>query len=232
MSSSAAFRGFSKKSLQFFTDLKANNDRDWFAAKKSTYVQAVVEPAQDFILSLGSRLAELHPDVQYDTAANGTGSMFRIYRDVRFSQDKSPYKTHLGIVFWIGAGKKTERPGYYFGLSDGPPQVYAGLHGFSRHQLQAYRRALSDAESANQLAEILATLQSEGYHVGEPHYKRVPSGFDPDHPHGDLLRQNSVSARSPEIPVRIALSGELVDVCFEHCVTMSPLNRWLLEMPA
>jgi uncharacterized protein (TIGR02453 family) len=224
------FSGFSPETLQFFKDLKQNNDRDWFAANKAVYLDHVVEPAQAFIMALGSRLSGLHPGINYDTSASGSGSMFRIYRDVRFSQDKSPYKTHLGILFWIGSGKKTERPGYYFGLSDGPPQVYAGLHGFSKSQLQAYRRALGSPDTADNLADIVSVLRSRGYAVGGLHYKRVPRGFDVDHPHEALLRHNSVSARSPEIPLKTTLSEGLVEACFEHCVEMSPLNRWLLEM--
>jgi len=226
------FDGFPAAAIQFFSNLKQNNDRDWFSDNKQAYQDAVIEPAKAFILSLGSRLSDLHPDIQFNTATNGSGSMFRIYRDVRFSQDKSPYKTHLGVVFWIGAGrKKTETPGYYFGLSDGPPQMHAGLHGFSKEQMHAYREALSDPQRADELAGIVATVRDKGYTVGGLHYKRVPRGFPPDHPHEELLRHNSLGASSPKIPLSVTKSNRLVDVCMEHCVALSPLNRWLLQLP-
>lgn len=227
------FSGFPKSAFQFFTDLKQNNNRDWFSENKSVYVESVVEPAQRFIQALGKRLTEIHPYIRYDTATNGSGSMFRIYRDVRFSKDKSPYKTHLGIVLWLdGARKKTEAPGYYFGMSDGPPQIHGGHYHFGREHLKAYRSYVADVDRADELREILATLERHGYATGGQNYKQVPRGFSRDHPCADLLRYDGVIASSKKIPLKVARSAGLVEVCFEHCLSMAPLLFWLREMEA
>ena len=102
------FTGFPREGIQFLRDIDDNNNRDWFEAHKHIYQTALVEPAQAFIVALGERLQTIAPNVQYDTRTNGSGSLMRIYRDVRFSKDKSPYKNWIGIVFWEGQGKKTD----------------------------------------------------------------------------------------------------------------------------
>ncbi|MFV1981777.1 MAG: DUF2461 domain-containing protein, partial [Rhodothermia bacterium] len=176
------FEGFPPSALQFFADLKQNNDRDWFNANKSTYLNEVVEPAKAFILALGGMLTDLNPGVNYDTRMNGAGSMFRIYRDVRFSKDKSPYKTHLGMVFWLGSGKKTESPAFYVGMSNEGAGVHGGMWRFQKETLAAYRAAVDDPSTGDELAEIIENLRSAGYEVGGYTYKRVPRGVDPEHP--------------------------------------------------
>ena len=225
------FRGFPKPAFAFFTDLKQNNNRDWFTENKTVYLESVVEPAKAFIQTLGSRLSELHPYIHFDTATNGSGSMFRIYRDVRFSKDKSPYKTHLGIVFWFDAGrKKTEAPGYYFGMSDGPPQIHGGHYQFGREHLKAYREYVADPDRGAELRELLEKLEGAGYEVGGANYKQVPRGYPKDHPNADLLLHDGVIVSSKKIAVRVAQSEQLVERCFEHCLDMAPLLFWLREM--
>ncbi len=225
------FSGFPKSAFTFFRDLKTNNNRDWFTENKSVYLESVVEPAKRFVEALGEKLRDLHPYLHYDTAVNGSGSMFRIYRDVRFSKDKSPYKTHMGIVFWFDSGrKKTEAPGYYFGMSDGPPQIHGGHYVFGKDHLKAYRTYVLDVDRGNELKQILAGLEEDGFEVGDPGYKQVPRGFAKDHPHADLLLHKGVFVSSGKIPVKVAQSAQLVEACFENCMTMAPLLFWLREM--
>jgi len=114
MSETAAFNGFPRELIQFYQGLSRNNDKSWFNEHKDIYARHVIAPAQDFVVSMGERLRMLSPGIVADTRANGAGSIFRIYRDLRFSKDKRPYKTFLGIFFWEGSGKKMENPGFYF----------------------------------------------------------------------------------------------------------------------
>jgi len=102
---SKTFSGFPEEGLQFLTDLGQNNDRDWFDARKQTYTDTIVSPALAFVEALGERLQIISPHIQYDTRTNGAGSLMRIYRDTRFSADKRPYKTWVGIRFWEGGRK-------------------------------------------------------------------------------------------------------------------------------
>ncbi|MEI6613544.1 MAG: DUF2461 domain-containing protein, partial [Chrysiogenales bacterium] len=113
------FRGFSKKTVEFFKDLAANNNREWFAAQRNNYEENVLQPARAFVVAMGERLQRLTPGITANPRTDG--SLFRIYRDTRFSPDKSPYKTHMGIFFWEGKRPRMECSGYYFHLE--PPNL-------------------------------------------------------------------------------------------------------------
>ena len=130
------FTGFPKAGLQFLTDLAANNNRDWFQAHKSDFQNHIQKPAQNFVMDLGEQLQTISSQIRYDTKLSGSGSIMRIYRDIRFSEDKTPYKTHIGIVFWEGAGKKTENPGFYIGFDASINLGPAGIKicSFGRHK--------------------------------------------------------------------------------------------------
>ena len=92
------FHGFPKAAVTFYEELAQNNAKAWFETHKALYQQDVIVPAQQFVLAMGERLKILSPAIIADTRLNGSGSIFRIYRDTRFSPDKSPYKTFLGIL--------------------------------------------------------------------------------------------------------------------------------------
>ena len=229
MPETMTFAGYFPETTQFFADIKENNNKPWFEAHKKDYQKFVVEPTKTFILAMGQRLEELSPNIQYDTRMNGSGSMMRIYRDVRFSKDKSPYKTWLGVIFWEGSGKKTDSPGYYFGLEEDGAGVHAGLHGFPKPFLEAYREAVLDDKLGEELKEVLATMPS-AYAVSDKHYKRVPRGFDKEHPRADLLLYNSMVVSAPRFSPDVLTSANLVDACFEHYRQMAPLQQWLAKV--
>lgn len=229
MSKTPVFTGYSPETIQFFVNIKENNNKQWFTEHKNKYQKFVVEPTKAFIMAMGQRLGELAPAIQYDTRANGAGSMMRIYRDVRFSKDKSPYKTWLGVIFWEGSGKKTDSPGFYFGLDDEGAGTHAGLHGFPKPFLEAYREAVVDDKLGKELTDILAALPSD-YTNSDKHYKRVPRGFDKDHPRADLLMYNSMVVSAPRFSPDVIASADLLDACFEHYRQMAPLQQWLSKV--
>lgn len=229
MSELSKFNGYFPETLQFFVDIKENNNRSWFAEHKKDYQRFVVEPTKAFILALGQRLEEIAPAIQYDTRANGSGSMMRIYRDVRFSKDKSPYKTWLGIMFWEGSGKKTESPGFYFGLDADGAGAHAGLYGFPKPFLEAYREAVLDEVLGEEFNGLLKTMPS-AYTVSDKHYKRIPRGYDKDHPRADLLLYNSMVISAPTLLSDVLVSPDLVDICFEHYQQMAPMQQWLAKV--
>ena len=108
----------------FFRELKENNNREWFQANKQRYETQVREPLLHFITDFGVRLPEISPRYMADARKSG-GSLFRIYRDVRFSKDKSPYKTTAGIQFRHENGKDVHAPGFYLHLE--PDGVFVGV---------------------------------------------------------------------------------------------------------
>lgn len=226
-----SFSGFPQAGLQFLADLAANNNRDWFEANKATYQTQLLEPAQTFLTELGQKLQTISEGVRYDTRTNGGGTLMRIHRDTRFSKDKTPYKTNISGLFWEGAGKKMEHPAFGFELSANGLRMMAGIFHFSKPMLAAYREAVANDQLGHELASVLATLAETGqYTVHGEHYKRVPRGYDPEHPRADLLRFNGLYASPPEVNPNHLTSPNLVDICFEHFQAMSPIQQWLVKL--
>ena len=119
-------RHFRPHLFKFLKDLESNNNRDWFQANKARYEDQIKEPALQFISDFGPLLRKVSPHFRADPRPNG-GSLFRIYRDVRFAKDKRPYKTHTGIQFRHEAGRDAHAPGFYLHLESGRVFVGAGI---------------------------------------------------------------------------------------------------------
>ncbi len=232
MSDVPRFSGFPRDALRFFSAIKKNNDRTWFEAQKKNYQASVLATAEAFVSILGPRLRTLSKDLRFDPRTNGTGSVKRIYRDTRFSKDKSPYKTYLGILFWQGPRKaKKENPGFLFHLDEKGARIFAGLYAFPPDVLKAYRAALLDKRLGKELVFAMESIgKKRGYELGGPHYKRVPQGYDANHPRAELLRHNNLYAISPRIEPATVMSPKLLDACFKQCRDMAPLVSWLAKV--
>ena len=231
MSTTQTFSGFPQPGMQFLIDLSENNNRAWFQAHKQDYLTYLLEPAQAFVVAMGERLKALSPYIIYDTRVDGSGSLMRIYRDTRFSKDKTPYKTNVSMVFWEGKGKKTENPGFFIRVEPTRAGIFAGQHAFPKPILAAYRDAVVDETMGAELEAALSAVRASGaFQIGGEHYRRVPRGYDPEHERAHLLRYNGLYAFSPPISSEHFASAEMVDVCFEHCQKMAPLHYWLAKL--
>jgi uncharacterized protein (TIGR02453 family) len=227
MKNSMSFNGFYKETIQFFNDLSAHNDKVWFNDNKSAYTEYVLKPAQEFIVSLGKRVEETAPDIIADPRTDK--SIFRIYRDTRFSADKSPFKTHLGIFLWEGDLPKMECSGFYFHLE--PPKLLLGCgnYMFSKPLLKTYREAVVDKKSGPALVSAIKAVSKKGK-IGGKHYKKTPRGFDADHPNAEYLLYNGLHCMTEtKIPDEL-YSEALVDYCFKWYKEMAPLHRWLVDL--
>jgi len=198
---------FTRDTFRFLRDLKENNDRDWFAENKHRYEEDLKAPALRLIEDFGQRLPDLSPHFKATPR-----SLFRIHRDVRFSKDKSPYKTAMGIQFRHEQGKDAYAPGFYFHVA--PGDVFAGLgvwHPPSK-ALRAIREHIVDDPDA-----WIAASGDEGFadtfSLEGDSLKRAPKGFDPEHPLiEDLRRKDFIGvasltqafATSPELPDALA----------------------------
>jgi uncharacterized protein (TIGR02453 family) len=229
MATAKTFSGFPRKTVNFLRGLAAHNDREWFNAHREEYEAAVLAPARAFVQVMGERLRRLSPGIQFEPRTNG--SLFRIFRDTRFSPDKSPYKTNLGILFWEGRGPRLACSGYYFHLEPPTLMLGGGLYFFPRPLLERYRRAVSDPEYGGELAAITARVSSlPGYSLGGEHYKRVPPGYDAGPRTAPLLRHAGLYA-GWEGPIPVELhSPALVEFCWQKFKPMEPLHRWLTTM--
>lgn len=230
MTITISFPGFPPEAPRFLKKLAANNDKLWFNEHKTVFTENVLRPAQAFVTAMGDRLTMIAPDIHADPRTDK--SIFRIYRDTRFSPDKRPYKTHLGIFWWEGKHHKMSCPGFYFHLESNKLMLGAGIHLFcDKEQRNAYREAVVDKKSGAGLQNAIAEVKNNGINeVLGKHYKRVPRGFDPQHPNAEYLLYNGLYAlRETAIPGEL-FSEALVDYCFEWYQKWLPLHRWLLEM--
>jgi uncharacterized protein (TIGR02453 family) len=231
MSERPVFSGFPAEGLQFLEDLKQNNNREWFQARKQLYVEHILGPAQDFVLALGERLLTISEGLTHDIQTGGRGSILRIYRDMRFSKDKTPYNANVRVFFWEGRRKKMENPGFFVRIESSGGEVLAGMHQFPKQLLAAYRDAVVDEQMGTELEVALASVRKAGeYEIGGEHYKRTPRGYDSEHERAQLLRYNGIYAQAQEIDREVLLKPELVDLCLEHCRNMSPLHHWLVKV--
>ncbi len=229
---SQSFSGFSKEGVRFLADLAANNNREWFQANKKVFQEQLQVPAQQFVMALGMRLQEISPGIRFDTRTNGSGSLMRIYRDIRFSKDKTPYKTHISMAFWEGSGKKLANPAFLVRFDPSGGGIYAGQHVFDKAKLNAFREAVVDDQMGHELEEAIAEVGAFGdYEIGGEHYKRVPRGYDSEHQRAAYLKYNGLWAvNSTAVKNTDLYKPELVDIFFEQCQRMDPIIRWLVKL--
>jgi len=209
----------------FLAELKEHNERDWFNANKDRYETSVVEPALDFIEAFGPRLDAISPHFLADPRRTG-GSLFRIYRDTRFSKDKTPYKTTAGLFFRHERAKDTAAPGFYLHLA--PGDVFAGSGIW--HPEPAALKRIRDAIAARPDAWTEAT---EGQTVIGHSLKRAPKGFDPDHPLIEHLKRKDFGTLA-RLSERDVTRPGFVDEYARLCASALPLMRFLgqaLDVP-
>lgn len=228
----SAFAGFSAESFSFLKGLKRNNAKPWFEEHRALYERAVKQPLQQLAEELDVQFARLAPEF----VAPPKRALFRIHRDVRFSRDKSPYKTHAALwVFHRDAGRGVGREahggaGFYFHLEPGAPAVAAGYWMPPRPALNAIRERL--AEDHRPFARIVTAAAFRrrfgGLTDDEPGVRltRVPRGFAPEHPAAEWLRFASFTA-SRDLTDAEALSPKLVPNILKDYAALLPMVRWL-----
>jgi len=222
----ASFSGFRPQLLEFLSELRANNSREWFQAHRAEYDELLLEPSRMFVVAMGERLRTLGDDIHAEPKVHG--SIFAINRDTRFSADKTPYKTHLDLWFWQGDGPSRERPGYFLRLTGDRLLLGAGVHSFTDAAVERYRRAVLDDAEGNRLEQAAAAVGSEL--VGGRTYKRVPAGLPADHSRADWLRHSGLFAELEQAVPQELFGEALPDWCLEHFERVAPLQRWLVDL--
>jgi uncharacterized protein (TIGR02453 family) len=219
------FNGFSKELTTFFKNLKKNNSKEWFDKHRQDYDTYIIEPAREFVVAMGEKLRNIAPSVNAIPKVNA--SLFRINRDTRFSKDKSPYKTNMGLWFWDGSGKRMECSGFYFHLEEKKLMLGVGVYMFPKTLIQTYRDAVVDKKYGRQLTKAVKELTIKGYKVDGKHYKRVPHGYDDAHPNTEFLLYNGLHAMiEDDIPVAF-YTPDIVDYAYKHYKNMVPIHNWL-----
>jgi uncharacterized protein (TIGR02453 family) len=217
---------FGPELFSFLEDLRANNNREWFAANKQRYDEHVLEPALAFIDAFAPRLEKISPHFRADARPSG-GSLFRIYRDTRFSKDKTPYKTNVGMHFRHEHAKDAYAPGFY--LHIGPGEVYSGggiwhpgTEGATRireaivAEPDRWRRATRSGGFAKRLE------------LGGDSLKRVPLWADADHPFAEDLKRKDFYAWA-RLSAEDVLAPGFVDEYARICRAAAPLVHFLCD---
>ena len=221
------FAGFPEELYTFLADLKKNNNRDWFNANKDRYVRYAKEPSLAFIAEMKDRLEEISPSYIADTRPNG-GSMFRIYRDTRFSKDKAPYKLNVGCQFRHSAGKDAHAPGFYIHLQPDDSFVGGGIWAPPPAVLQKIRDAIvRHQDEWIGIKDFMAKTPRIALRDAE-RYKRPPQGITPDHPLVEDLKLKTFFAggmwRNDEVT-----SPGFVDAIVDTFKDLVPFMRFINE---
>jgi uncharacterized protein (TIGR02453 family) len=210
--------------FRFLSELRENNNRHWFERNKARYLSVVREPLQDFIEAFGPRLHKISPHLVADPRANG-GSLFRIYRDARFSRDKTPYKTHAGIQFRHALGKDVHAPGLYLHLEPGNVFAAAGMWHPDGDSLRAIRTAIVTHPERWRRAVGDRSFR-RAYRVEGRSLTRAPRGFDADHPLvEDLKRKDFIAVAG--LSEEEALAPGFVARFARLCARSDPFMRFL-----
>jgi uncharacterized protein (TIGR02453 family) len=204
-----AFKGWPEEFQRFFIGLELDNSKRYFEANRATYQSAVRAPMEALVASLEPQF--------------GAAKVFRINRDVRFSADKSPYKTNIAASVGMGGH------GGYLSLDARGLMVASGRYEMDPPTLQKYREAVSREESGAALTAIVTKLEADGFQIGGEELKRVPQGYQKDHPHSRLLRHKRLYAwRSFGLQPWLG-SPTARDHILTAWRQAEPLNDWLRE---
>lgn len=207
---------FTPALFTFLRRLKANNSRDWFEANRERFETDVQAPMLRFIDDFRPRLASVDRSFVADPRRSG-GSMFRIYRDTRFSADKSPYKTHVAARFLHRAQPKGEQgPSFYLHLEPGDSFGGGGIYHPDAPLLTRIRRAMIDD------AKGWRAVRHHGLAIEGDSLKRVPAGYDATHPFADDLRRKDLYVLEP-FSERDVCANDFMDRFVETCARSAPL---------
>jgi uncharacterized protein (TIGR02453 family) len=219
-----AFTGFTRTAPAFFHELATEMNRDWFLENKARYESEWVQPMHALLDDVRAKMLPAYKPLKL-----GEAKVMRIHRDVRFSKDKAPYKTHIGAVISV-AGKKLGEGGnaaMYVHLGTDEEFVGVGTYMFDAERLARWRKAAAGKAGA-ELATMIGKLRKAGYQVGgHDDYKKVPKGFDADHPRAELLKMKGLTAGPGPIPRGLLHKPALAGWLAQHGKALAPLVKWL-----
>jgi len=220
-------RYFTDATFAFLEDLADNNDRAWFKANQDLYEEQVREPALAFIEDFAEPLMKISPHLVADPRKVG-GSLFRIHRDARFSKDKTPYKTHIGMQFRHVASKDdVHAPGLYLHIEPGACYAGVGLWRPATADAHAIREAIA-SDPARWKRAAHGKRFTDAYRHSDESLVRVPRGFDPEHPFVADIKRKDFTAGA-RLPKRSVTSTTFLRDYATQCRTAKPFIGFLCD---
>ena len=221
---SPSYAGFPIETSRFLTELAENNEREWFKDNKHRYESHVLAPALDFINAMGPRLEKISPHFVAIGKRTG-GSLMRVYRDTRFSKNKTPYKTNIGIQFRHELGRDAHAPGFYLHIEPKNCFFGAGIWRPDSDSLAAIRTNIAENPGQWKRARD-AKRFAEHFRFGGDRLKRPPRGYSADHPYIEDLKRKDFIAVS-EFPIGRIRSKEFIEEVATHYAMAKPLMKFL-----
>jgi uncharacterized protein (TIGR02453 family) len=221
-----AFEGFADSSAKFFKLLAKNQDRTWFQARKEEFEAGWQQPMTELLAEVRDGVDSAYRHCDLDEP-----KLFRIYRNLRFSKDKSPYKTHVGgLIPTKRKGKVTEVPmAIYVHVGEPKSFAAAGHYMMDPRMLERFRSSVADDKRGRELDKILSALTKKGFVVRSyDEYKRVPKGYDAEHPRAEHLKRKGLTVGFPEFPKGILTSPKLATWLIGNAKAAAPLVEWLV----
>ena len=203
-----SFSGFPVAALDFYDDLEMDNTKSFWEAHRQVYAESVKAPMEALCAELAGEF--------------GQAKVFRPYRDVRFAQDKTPYKTHQGA--FVAAAPRT---GWYVEVSPRGVRTGAGFYDADAPQLAGIRAAIDDDRTGPRLKSVLTTLRKAGFEIGGDTLKTSPRGWPADHPRIELLRHRTLFANHLIGFEPVIHTAELADLVRADWQALRPLVSWL-----
>ena len=222
------FNGFSKEGIEFLKKLEKNNSKVWFENHRHIWEQTILAPNKAFIEDMGETLQILVPTIKAKPKVSG--SLFKIYRDVRFSKDKTAMKDKIGLMFWQGLGHRMQSSSFYMHYTKESYFIAAGIRSFKSPLLKTYRDYIRHDKHRESLHLILEDLKNKGYNYSSQKYKRIPKDFTGDESHLYLTKLDSLFSYIEYDLDDIFFTVELVDKLFKIYDDMKELQNWVYEM--
>ncbi len=216
------FPGFPPEMPRFFRSLKRNNKREWFQPRKHLYEQHVKEPMLELVAALNAELAKFAPAFVTDPKK----AVFRIYRDTRFSHDKTPYKTHVAASFSRRGSERLHLGGFYFSVSHETVEIAGGIYHpapdttlLVRTHIAGHHQELRQILANRSMRRLFGTLQGDTL-------TRSPKGFDPAHPAAEFIKMKDWIV-DVTLDSKLATSAQLHREIAERFRVMAPLIEYL-----
>jgi uncharacterized protein (TIGR02453 family) len=221
------FEGFPETGLAFLRELNDHNDRDWFEAHRTAWDEGIVPAMLAWCSALAERLRDVMPKLVFVPRVGG--SLYRLNRDIRFSRDKRPYKTHAAALLWEGAAEKHDAPGVYLHVSPGEVIFGGGLYVFEEGRLDRFRKLLHNEGSAKRLQAALATAKKGGLKPDGEKLMKPPRGFSPDGPFAELAKHKGLVVGKTVKPGGWLHSKEALDRSEAAARAYAPLHAWMRD---
>jgi len=222
-----AFEGFPQGGLAFLRDLAEHNDRDWFEAHRSAWDLQIVPAMLEWCGALAGRLRDVMPGLVFVPRVGG--SLYRLNRDIRFSRDKRPYKTHVAALLWEGA-EKHDSPGVYLHVAPGEVIFGGGIYAFEEARLDRWRKLLHNAASAERLQAALAAAKGGGLKLEiSEKLQRPARGFDPEGPRAELSKYKGLAVGKRSRSGKWLHTGQALDRAEAVARAYAPLHAWMRD---